>query len=344
MEENFPYRPAAAERPGYRIEAAPSSPENGAGAAPAPDNGAGTAPQPSSPAPEGEKSGAARPEEPNTPAGEGQQSEPANPAWEHVQLARHPERPHALDYFQRIFTDFHELHGDRCFGDDHAVVGGFAFFEGEPVVVIGQQKGRDTKQKVYRNFGMSKPEGYRKALRLMQLAAKFGRPVFTFLDTPGAYPGVDAEERGQAEAIACNLRAMADLPVPLIVTCIAEGGSGGALGLGVGNRVLMLEHAYYSVISPESCAAIVWRDSSKAALAAQALKVAAADLLELHLIDEIVPEPPGGAHTDYGQAAAHLSAALSQNLARLKKLTPDELISERYTKFRQIGNFFEEAE
>ncbi|HWB97938.1 MAG TPA: acetyl-CoA carboxylase carboxyltransferase subunit alpha, partial [Bryobacteraceae bacterium] len=211
-------------------------------------------------------------------------SETTNHAWRRVQLARHAKRPHALDYIPRIFTGFQEVHGDRAFGDDAAIVAGFAFLGDRPVMVIGEQKGRDTKQKLYRNFGMPKPEGYRKALRLMQLAAKFGRPVITFLDTPGAYPGIDAEERGQAEAIARNLREMARLGVPVISVCIGEGGSGGALALGVGNFVFMLENAVYSVISPESCAAIIWRDSAKAELAAEALKLTAEDLLRLGLI------------------------------------------------------------
>src|SRR3954452_15769734 len=216
-----------------------------------------------------------------------------NAAWRRVQLARHPKRPHALDYIQRIFTDFQELHGDRGFGDDAAIVAGMAQFETRPVMVVAEQKGRDTKQRFFRNFGMPKPEGYRKALRVMQMAAKFGRPIVTLLDTPGAYPGIDAEERGQAEAIARNLREMARLPVPVISICIGEGGSGGALALGVGNHVLMMENAVYSVISPESCAAIIWRDSTKAELAASALRMTAEDLKELALIDGIVPDPPG---------------------------------------------------
>src|SRR5919107_3861689 len=223
---------------------------------------------------------------------------PSNPAWERVQLARHPKRPHCLDYVQRLFTDFMEIHGDRAFADDAAIVGGMAFFEGKPVMVIGQQKGRDTKQKLIRNFGMPKPEGYRKALRIMELAAKFKRPVITMLDTPGAYPGIDAEERGQAEAIAMNLREMARLSVPIVSVVIGEGGSGGALGLGVGNRVFMMENAVYSVISPESCAAIIYRDAGKAEQAAAALRLTATDLASLGLIDGIVPEPGEGAHED----------------------------------------------
>jgi acetyl-CoA carboxylase carboxyl transferase subunit alpha len=264
---------------------------------------------------------------------------PSGP-WQRVQLARHPKRPHSLDYIQRLITGFHELHGDRAFADDPAIVCGFGFFEGNPIMVAGQQKGRDTKQKLYRNFGMPKPEGYRKALRVMRLAAKFGRPILTLLDTPGAYPGIDAEERGQAEAIAVNLREMSRLPVPIIVVCIGEGGSGGALALGVGDRVYMLENAVYSVISPESCAAIIWRDASKAELAANALKLTAQDLKGLGLIDEIIPEPGEGAHTDPDQAAAALAEALRRALAELSPLPSAELLERRYQKFRQMGNFF----
>jgi acetyl-CoA carboxylase carboxyl transferase subunit alpha len=269
---------------------------------------------------------------------------PANAAWQRVQLARHPKRPHALDYIQRLIQDFQELHGDRAFADDPAIVSGIGFLENRPVAVIGQQKGRDTKQKLYRNFGMPKPEGYRKALRIMRLAAKFGHPVITLLDTPGAYPGVDAEERGQAQAIASNLREMSRLPVPVVVICIGEGGSGGALALGVGNRVYMLENAIYSVISPESCAAIIWRDSGKAALAAQALKLTASDLLRLGLIDGIVPEPGEGAHADPDQAAAFLRQTLLQSLQELSQLNAEQLVQQRYAKFRQMGNFFAEGE
>src|SRR6266853_6302890 len=221
---------------------------------------------------------------------------PTNPSWERVLLARHPKRPHALDYIQRLFTEFEELHGDRAFSDDHAIVAGMGWFDGKPVMVVGQQKGRDTKQKVLRNWGMPRPEGYRKAMRLMELAAKFSRPVIALLDTPGAYPGRDAEERGQAEAIAQNLREMSRLGVPVIAVVIGEGGSGGALALGVGNRIYMLENAVYSVISPESCASIIYRDSSRAPLAAAALKMTAPDLFELGLIDGIVAEPGEGAH------------------------------------------------
>jgi acetyl-CoA carboxylase carboxyl transferase subunit alpha len=260
--------------------------------------------------------------------------------WRRVQLARHAKRPHTLDYIERMFTDFQEIHGDRLFGDDAAIVCGAAFFGKQPVMVVGEQKGRDTKQKLYRNFGMPKPEGYRKALRVMQLAAKFGRPVVTLLDTPGAYPGIDAEERGQAEAIARNLREMARLAVPVICVCIGEGGSGGALALGVGNRVLMLENAIYSVISPESCAAIIWRDSAKAELAAVALKLTAEELLKLELIDEVVSEPPGGAQEDADGAARLLRESLGKSLEKLAGLSPDQLVEQRYTKFRHMGNFF----
>src|ERR1700680_3621448 len=263
-----------------------------------------------------------------------------NPTWERVQLARHPKRPYMLDYVSRIFTGFVELHGDRAYGDDPAVVGGMAFFEGRPVMVLGQQKGRDTKQKLFRNWGMPKPEGYRKALRLMQLAAKFHRPIVTFLDTPGAYPGIDAEERGQAEAIAVNLREMSRLDVPVIAIVIGEGGSGGALGLGVANRVYMLENAYYSVISPESCAAIIYRDSNKAPEAAPALCLTAPDLRALGLIDGIIPEPPQGAHSDPEQAAEFLKEPIRTALAELGALSPRALIEDRYGKFRRLGNFF----
>src|SRR5487761_463205 len=239
-----------------------------------------------------------------------QSPQPSNPSWERVQLARNPKRPHALDYVQRIFTNFQELHGDRAYADDHSIVAGMAWFEEKPVMVVGQQKGRDTKQKLFRNFGMPKPEGYRKAMRLMEMAAKFSRPIITLLDTPGAYPGIDAEERGQAEAIAQNLREMSRLGVPVIVVVIGEGGSGGALALGVGNRVYMLQNAVYSVISPESCAAIIYRDSAKAPQAAAALKMTAPDLLELGLIDGCFPDPGAGAQADPDGAAAALAATL----------------------------------
>ncbi len=263
-----------------------------------------------------------------------------HPAWRRVQLARHPKRPHSLDYIERIFTEFQEIHGDRAFGDDPAIVAGLARFEGRPVMIVAEQKGRDTRQKLHRNFGMPKPEGYRKALRAMQLAAKFDRPVITFLDTPGAYPGIDAEERGQAEAIARNLREMARLAVPVLVVCIGEGGSGGALALGVGNVVLMLENAVYSVISPESCAAIIYRDSGQAEQAAAALRLTAPDLLELGLVDGIVPEPPGGAHEDHDAAAGFLRESLRAELDRMAPMSGDHLVEHRYLKFRRMGNFF----
>ncbi|MGA9625319.1 MAG: acetyl-CoA carboxylase carboxyltransferase subunit alpha [Bryobacteraceae bacterium] len=263
-----------------------------------------------------------------------------HPAWRRVKLARHPQRPHSLDYIGRIFTDFQEIHGDRSFGDDPAIVAGLAQFEGRPVMVVAEQKGRDTKQKLYRNFGMPKPEGYRKALRIMQIAGKFGRPIVTLLDTPGAYPGIDAEERGQAEAIARNLREMARLPVPVLVICIGEGGSGGALALGVGNIVLMLENAVYSVISPESCAAIIYRDSGKAEQAAAALRLTAQDLLSFGLIDDIVPEPAEGAHTDPAAAAENLREYIRRYLGELSALDAGQLVEHRYRKFRKMGNFF----
>lgn len=263
-------------------------------------------------------------------------------AWQRVQLARHPRRPHSLDYIERLITDFQEIHGDRRFADDPAIVCGMGFFEGRPIMVVGQQKGRDTKQKLHRNFGMPKPEGYRKALRVMQLAAKFGRPILTLLDTPGAYPGIDAEERGQAEAIATNLREMARLRSPVVVICIGEGGSGGALALGVGNRVYMLENAIYSVISPESCAAIIYRDAKLAERAAAALKLTAQDLYRLGLIDGIIPEPGEGAHTDWDQAAAFVRETLRKALDELSVLGTEELIQQRVEKFRHMGNFFTE--
>ncbi len=277
------------------------------------------------------------------PQNEAQPVPETNPAWQRVQLARHPKRPHALDYIQRIFTDFVEWHGDRAFADDAAIVGGAALLDGRPVMVIGQQKGRDTKQKLLRNFGMPKPEGYRKAMRLMRLAAKYKRPIVTLLDTPGAYPGIDAEERGQAEAIAVNLREMSRLGVPVVVVVIGEGGSGGALAMGVGNRVLMMENAVYSVISPESCAAIIYRDSAKAPQAAAALRMTAPDLLELGLIDEIVPEPNDGAQTDHDTAAQNLRVVLIRAVDGMRSMTSQQLIDERYDKFRRMGNFFTEA-
>jgi acetyl-CoA carboxylase carboxyl transferase subunit alpha len=269
--------------------------------------------------------------------------EQVNLPWQRVQLARHAQRPHALDYIQRIVNNFQEIHGDRNFGDDPAIVCGTGFFEGNPIMVVGQQKGRNTKQKLYRNFGMSKPEGYRKAMRVMRMAAKFGRPVLTLLDTPGAYPGIDAEERGQAEAIAVNLREMSRLPVPIVVVCIGEGGSGGALALGVGDRVYMFENAVYSVISPESCAAIIWRDSGKAELAAAALRLTAQDLLRLGLVDGTIPEPPEGAHADVDRAAEALRITLRGALEELRGLPPHVLLEQRYTKFRKMGSFFTEV-
>jgi acetyl-CoA carboxylase carboxyl transferase subunit alpha len=267
-------------------------------------------------------------------------AERLHPAWQRVLLARHPKRPHSLDYIERLITNFQEIHGDRLFADDPAIVAGLGQFENWSVAVVAEQKGRDTKQKLFRNFGMPKPEGYRKALRVMQMAAKFQRPVLTFLDTPGAYPGVDAEERGQAEAIARNLREMARLATPLIAICIGEGGSGGALALGVGNTVLMLENAVYSVISPESCAAIIYRDSGKAEQAAAALRLTAQDLLQFGLIDTVVPEPPGGAHENPDLAAENLRRCLRSPLVELAGLEPSKLVDHRYAKFRKMGNFF----
>jgi len=258
--------------------------------------------------------------------------------WQRAQLARHPKRPYTLDFIERIFEGFEEIHGDRNFGDDAAIVGGLAWLDSEPVMVIGQQKGRDTKQKILRNFGMPKPEGYRKALRLMKLAEKFNRPVITLIDTPGAYPGLDAEERGQAEAIARNLREMAKLRVPIVVAVIGEGGSGGALALGVGDRILMLEYAIYSVISPEGCASILWKDPAQAPAAAAALKLTAPHLLRLGVIDEIVPEPPGAAHSNWDAAAHNLKSALSASLAQLRELETDVLVAERYGKFARMGS------
>jgi acetyl-CoA carboxylase carboxyl transferase subunit alpha len=266
-----------------------------------------------------------------------------NPSWQRVLLARHPKRPQATDYIERLFSEFEELHGDRAFGDDKAIVGGFAHFEAQPVMVIGQQKGRDTKSKLYRNFGMPKPEGYRKAMRLMKLAEKFNRPIITLIDTAGAYPGIDAEERGQAEAIALNLREMSGLGCPVIAVVIGEGGSGGALAIGVANRVYMLENAWYSVISPESCAAIIWRDAGKAPLAAAALKMTAEDLLALSVIDGIVPEPEGGAQNDMDGTASALRETLKTALMELGQLSREQLIADRYDKFRRMGNVFDEG-
>jgi acetyl-CoA carboxylase carboxyl transferase subunit alpha len=261
--------------------------------------------------------------------------------WQRAQIARHQNRPYTLDIIGMLFTDFIELHGDRNFGDDKALVTGLAKFHGRPVAVIGHQKGRDTKQRVQRNFGQPKPEGYRKALRVMQLAAKFGRPILTFIDTPGAYPGIDAEERGQAEAIARNLREMSRLPVPIIVTVTGEGGSGGALAVAVGDRVNIFENSFYSVISPEGCAAIMWRDSSQAETAAIALKITAKDLKEFGIIDEIIPEPEGGAHTDAEAAGRLLDEVLERQLLMLMEQPQKELLAARYEKFRKMGQFFD---
>jgi acetyl-CoA carboxylase carboxyl transferase subunit alpha len=261
--------------------------------------------------------------------------------WQRAQIARHPQRPHTLDWITLMITDFIELHGDRGFGDDKAMVAGLGKFRGRPVAVIGPQKGRDTKQRVVRNFGQPKPEGYRKALRVMQLAAKFGRPILTFVDTPGAYPGIDAEERGQGEAIARNLREMARLPVPVIVTVTGEGGSGGALAIAVGDKVNILENGFYSVISPEGCASIIWRDSAKAETAAIAMKIMATDLREMGIIDEIIAEPDGGAHGDYEAAAKLLGDVLERQLLGLSSMSPRQLVQERYDKFRKMCQFFD---
>jgi acetyl-CoA carboxylase carboxyl transferase subunit alpha len=261
--------------------------------------------------------------------------------WQRAQIARHPQRPYTLDFIGLLFTDFVELHGDRGYGDDKAIVAGLAKFHGRPVAVIGHQKGRDTKQRLARNFGQPKPEGYRKALRVMKLAAKYGRPIFTFIDTQGAYPGLDAEERGQAEAIALNLREMARLPVPIIVTVTGEGGSGGALAIAVGDRVNILENSFYSVISPEGCAAIMWRDSTKAETAAVALKITPTDLKELGIIDEIVAEPESGAHTDYEASARLLDIVLDRQLVKLTNEPVKDLLDARYKKFRNMGQYFD---
>jgi len=261
--------------------------------------------------------------------------------WQRAQIARHPQRPYMLDFVSLLFTEFIELHGDRGFGDDKAIVAGLAKFHRRPVAVIGHQKGRDTKQRVIRNFGQTKPEGYRKALRVMQLAAKFGRPIFTFVDTQGAYPGIDAEERGQGEAIARNLREMARLPVPIIVTVTGEGGSGGALAIAVGDRVNILENSFYSVISPEGCASIIWRDAAKAETAAIAMKIMPKDLKEQGIVDEIVAEPEGGAHADHEAAARILDEVLDRQLVELSNQSAKELVAARYEKFRKMGQFFD---
>ncbi|HEV3512984.1 MAG TPA: acetyl-CoA carboxylase carboxyltransferase subunit alpha [Candidatus Sulfotelmatobacter sp.] len=261
-------------------------------------------------------------------------------AWQRTELARHPQRPQSLDYIERVFTDFSEIHGDRGFGDDPAIVCGMARFHGDEVLVVATQKGRDMKQRVYRNFGTPHPEGYRKALRAMHVAEKFKRPIFTLVDTDGAYPGIHAEERGQAEAIAHNLREMARIEVPIIATVIGVGGSGGALAIAVADRVLMMENSIYSVISPEGCAAIMWRDASKKELAAEAMRITATDLEELGCIDDIVPEPEGGAHRDHEAAANLLDASLQKHYADLKKIPPAELVVARYNKFRTMAQFF----
>ncbi|MFB3072138.1 MAG: acetyl-CoA carboxylase carboxyltransferase subunit alpha [bacterium] len=261
--------------------------------------------------------------------------------WQRTLLARHPKRPYTLDYIRLMCSDFIELHGDRSYADDRSLVGGMAWFEGVPIRVMGQQKGRTTKEKVYRNFGMAHPEGYRKALRLMKIAEKFGRPILTLIDTPGAYPGIGAEERGQAEAIARNQFEMATLRVPFIAAVIGEGGSGGALALGVGNRVIMQENAIYSVISPEGCASILWRDTAKAPEAAEAMKITAQDLIELGVVDEIVREPIGGAHRDHDRAASLLRRVIRRHLGELMAMSPEELISHRYDRFRSLGVYTE---
>lgn len=261
--------------------------------------------------------------------------------WQRVLLARHPKRPYTLDYIGLITTDFVELHGDRGFADDKALVGGFARLEGRPIVVLGQQKGRDTKSKLYRNFGMANPEGYRKALRLMQMAGKFGMAIVILIDTPGAFPGIGAEERGQAESIARNLREMALLEVPVVIVIIGEGASGGALGIGLGDRVYMMENSWYSVISPEGCAAILWRDAAKAPDAAEALKLTATDVQSLGLIDGIIPEPVGGAHRDPQTTANGLKACLLTALEELDRLSPEERISQRIQKYRRMGVYDE---
>jgi len=257
--------------------------------------------------------------------------------WQRVQLARHPDRPYTLDYIHLMTEDFIELHGDRRFGDDKAIVGGLARLDGQTVMIIGHQKGRDTKSNLFRNFGMPNPEGYRKALRLMQLAAKFKKPVITLLDTPGAYPGIEAEERGQAEAIARNLFEMSHLPVPIIVVIIGEGASGGALGIGVGDRILMFENCWYSVIAPESCSSILWRSWDYKEQAAEALKLTAADLLEQKIVDRILPEPPGGAHRNHELVAQTLKTALLEELKALNKLKPEKLVQNRIEKFSKMG-------
>ena len=264
-------------------------------------------------------------------------------AWQKTELARHPQRPYLLDYVSLMFDGFDEVHGDRRFGDDPAMICGMAKFRGQPVLVVGQQKGRDVKQRVYRNFGQSSPEGYRKALRAMRMAEKFGHPILTFVDTPGAYPGLGAEERGQAEAIAYNLREMARLKVPVIVTITGEGGSGGALAIAIGDRVLMLENSIYSVISPEGCASIMWRDATKRDIAAEALRITAKDMVEFGVIDAVVPEPAGGAHRDPKAAADLLASELHKQLSELQALSLEQLLAARYDKFRKMAQFYTEG-
>jgi acetyl-CoA carboxylase carboxyl transferase subunit alpha len=262
-------------------------------------------------------------------------------AWKKVQLARHPQRPFTLDYIQRIFSDFNEIHGDRAFGDDQAIVAGFAYLGEQPVFVIGQQKGRDTKENIKRNFGMPNPEGYRKALRIMKMGEKFKKPIITFIDTPGAYPGLGAEERGQSEAIARNLLEMAKLKTPIVAAVIGEGGSGGALGIGVANKVLMLENSVYSVISPEGCAAILWNNREMIQQASEVLRLTAQDLLSFKVVDDIVSEPEGGAHLNHDLAALNLKKALEKNLKTLVGLSPEALEDQRYRKFRAMGVFLD---
>lgn len=262
-------------------------------------------------------------------------------AWERTELARHPQRPYTMDYVERVFSDWSEVHGDRGFRDDPAIVCGMARFHGQEVLLVGQQKARDAKQRVYRNFGMPHPEGYRKSMRVMKIAEKFKRPIFTFVDTDGAYPGLHAEERGQGEAIARNLLEMARLKVPVIATVIGVGGSGGALAIAVADRVLMMENSIYSVISPEGCASIMWRDASKKVLAAEAMKITAKDMIELGCVDALIPEPPGGAHTNHAQAAEMLDAALLQHLTELKSMPLADMLEARYQKFRKMAQFFQ---
>jgi len=264
--------------------------------------------------------------------------------WQKVQLARHPRRPYTLDYIKLMTTEFIELHGDRYFADDKAIIGGFARMDGTPVMIVGQQKGRDTKQKLFRNFGMAHPEGYRKALRLFKMAEKFEKPIVILIDTPGAFPGIGAEERGQAEAIARNIREMYTLVVPIVIVIIGEGASGGALGIGVGDRVYMLQYAWYSVISPEACAAILWRDSSHASQAAESLKPSAEDVLGLGIIDKILTEPPGGAHNDPESMAAVIKKEILQAMGELGELSTDNLLKNRLAKFRRMGVFQEQED